>query len=443
MIASANPATFAEPRFGSRWLPWVLFVGIPVWWALGLTGFIGPIVAVAAFLALVTNGRTRAPRFFVLWLLFLMWVVVAATRVPDIARAFATGYRLAHYATAAILFLYVFNSSRDRLPARYVVQAMAAFFLVVVGGGVLGMVMPAASFRTPMAAIVPPALRSQSFVSDLVIAETSSGNAFEGLGIHRPKAPFGYTNQWGATYALTLPLAIGALGTIRSPRRRRLLLLAILFSIVPLVFSLDRGAWLSASAGMAYAVFRSLTSKRGRSRGVGLFFGLCVVVIAVMLSPLKDLFLVRVAHGYGDTDRAYLYSQAIGLASRSPVFGYGAPVEIPGLPSIGTHGHLWTVLVSFGFVGLMLFLGFLVSAAWATRRSVPGMTQQEERIRFWCHVSIVTLLLQLPYYEILPWGLPVMMISLAVAYREVVTARQAVRVPDRVRGIRTLPAAAG
>ncbi len=403
-------------NLGPRWLPTLLFTGIPLWWILGVGGFIAPILAVFVLIALLAR-RSVVPRSFGLWLLFLLWAVISMTQVPDLARGVAAGYRIVHYAAGAVLFVYVLNTPRDRLPIESIVRILAVFWVLVVSGGVIGMISPAWSFRTPVASILPASITAEPFVRDQVQASTSSERAFAGLGFHRPKAPFSYTNQWGAVYAVTLPFVIGAVGLARTLPRRILLSLAIVMSVVPLVFSLDRGAWLSAAIGIAYATVRLLYGRGRRSGALVLLVGLVVVAILLLATPLKDFVLVRIDRGYGDDDRLYLYTQAIDLARGSPLLGYGAPVATPGLPSIGTHGHFWTVLVSFGLPGLSLFLLWMGSSLVSTWRQ-RGERASEMWASFWCHVAVFTAIVQLPYYELLPWGLPVVMIAAAAAWRE-------------------------
>jgi hypothetical protein len=68
---------------------------------------------------------------------------------------FAFGFRLAFYVSAAVIFLYMLNVPRDLLPSRRVVNVMALFFGLIVVGGILGVVLPGFSFRTPMEALLP------------------------------------------------------------------------------------------------------------------------------------------------------------------------------------------------------------------------------------------------------------------------------------------------
>ena len=145
----------------------------------------------------------------------------------------------------------------------------------------------------------------------------------------------------------------------------------------------------------------------------------------VALTSLGQLILLRSSHGYGDQHRLILYSSSLTLVQRSPWLGYGGPVSIsvinpaaPPGPSAGTHGQFWTILVSNGIPGLVFFLAWFILAFFKTARQISGAGGRDADARFWCHVAIFTALAQMPYYELIPWGLPIVMVAAAVALRE-------------------------
>ena len=428
MTRMTTSSTGRYGRLGPRWLPLALFVGIPVWWALGLSGVIAPLLAIAAGIALLVRGWTTAPRGFGLWLLFVAWVLIAILQVPDLEHGVAGAYRLVHYLAGTVFFLYVFNARRDSFPIETLVRILAGFWVVVVLGGVVGTLAPSMTFRTPTEAVLPASLANEDLIHELVSASTSSEVSFPGLGFHRPKAPFPYTNQWGAMFALTLPFGVGAFALSRSALQRKAYGAVLVLSAIPLVFSLDRGAWLSICVGFAYALIRLLTfGKRLRrsSAVVVLVAAAGAVAVLILATPLRDIILVRLERGYGDESRWTLYSESVRLAKDSWLFGYGSPVEVPGLPSAGTHGHLWTILVSFGVVALFLFLSWFALVIWRTRTPSLTWTKSEQIAAFCCHVCVVVAIAQLPYYEWLPWGLPVVMMGAAAAWREWLVGRPA------------------
>lgn len=393
------------------------FLLLPLWWALGVSGVILPAVALPVIATLALRRRLTVPRGFGWFLLFLVWCGLSATQLDTARQGFSLAYRGALYVSTGLLFLAVFNLPREQVPASRIVRLMGGFFALIVVGGFVGMLLPGRSFSTPAEALLSPALLADAFVQDLVSAATSSGRAFAAYPIYRPEAPFIYANEWGAAYAMSLPFALGSLAYIRTRPGRDLMLMLIGLSIFPLVFSLNRGAWLSAGVATLYAAVRLARGRNGRLVKV-LSIGAIVMALMLFATPLGDVVAARLSNGFGDASRRQLYETSVELVMASPVFGYGAPVQLDGTVAVGTHGQLWTVLVSQGVTGLSLFLGWLLWAFWRARRPLPPGHPGDRNARLWCEVVLFTALIQLPYYDLLPWGLAIAMVAAAIAWRE-------------------------
>jgi hypothetical protein len=413
------------------WLIDVMFLGLVAWWALGVSGFIEAVVGIPMLIALYARGGIRMPRAFLLWLFFLFWMFVTGVQVHHISHIVSYTWRGGLYIAAGVLFLYVFNFSRRALPTSSLVKAMALFFVLTVMGGVLGMLLPKLSFTTLFEKLLPASLvAGNRFVFDLVHASTASLNAFAGTSIHRPKAPFIYTNQWGSAYALSLPFAIAALmgGEVRSRLWRTALIVVIGFSLLPLIISLDRGSWLSAAVSIGYATLRLAFGRNRRWANVAraLIVGAVLIALVIFLSPLWAIIKLRLSNGYGDKTRALLYESSIQAVSQSPIFGYGTPVSLTLVnpnaplvgPSVGTHGQFWTIIVSHGVPGIVLFIGWWGFAFVKTGKRLPERLGRDGNARFWAHVSILAGIIQMPYYELIPWGLFIMMLAAGLAFRE-------------------------
>jgi len=390
---------------------------LPVWWVLGVSGIVLSLCTLPLIAGLVLRRRILVPRGFGLYLVFLLWCVFSATQLASSRQGFSAGYRGSLYVGAGLLFLYVLNASRVDLPPDRVVRIMAGFFVLTVVGGVIGMIVPNISITTVARGLVPPSLLADQFVADLVSASTSSGRAFAAYPIYRPKAPFIYANEWGAAYAMTLPFALCAVAKARTKAVRDALLIVGLISVFPLVFSLNRGAWLSAVAGVLYATIRLARGRNGQLLRVVAVASMILGVL-FFVTPLGEIVMTRLQNGYGDAHRAELYAESLSLVRTSPVLGYGAPVLIEGNLSAGTHGQLWTILVSQGVPGLLAFAGWLLWALWRASRRLPPGHPGDPVVRFWCEVTIFVALIQMPYYDLLPWGLSIAMVAAAVAWRE-------------------------
>ncbi len=190
------PAARTARLVPPAWPIIAIFVALPLWWLMGLSGFILQALALPMLAAVLFRRHLAAPKGFGLWLMFLVWCAFSATQLTDPKQAFSLGYRVSLYLAATICFVYFLNYTKRALPTSAVFLGIGAFFVVIVMGGLIGMVMPAVAIRTPMQVVLPPKLLAQPFISDLVSASTTSAKAFAAYPIHRPKVPFIYTNLW-------------------------------------------------------------------------------------------------------------------------------------------------------------------------------------------------------------------------------------------------------
>src|SRR6266536_3212444 len=162
-----------------RWPLLALYLGFPLWWVLGLGALIWPLLTLTMLLALAVRGHVRVPRGFGLWFGFLVWMLGSGLQLDSGARVVGWAYRAALYLSATVVFLYVYNSSRERLPARTLTLLLAGFWMFVVIGGYLGLLLPHGSFATPVEHLMSPDLLRNGFVHDLVhpaFAQTAGAN---------------------------------------------------------------------------------------------------------------------------------------------------------------------------------------------------------------------------------------------------------------------------
>jgi hypothetical protein len=426
---AAGRAAVARParqRPLPRWPLLALFVGFPVWWLLGLGALIWPVLALPMLGALVIRGRLRVPSGFIIWLGFLLWMLGSGIQLDSTERVLGWAYRAGLYFAATVVFLYVYNTPRDRLPPRTVALTLSVFWLFVVAGGFLGMLRPDGSFTTPVELLLPRDLLANSFVQAMVhpaFAQTAGAS----LGVApRPQAPFIYTNEWGANFALLVPMVFTAMSRTRTETGRLVLGVLLPVGMIPAALSLNRGLFLSLGAGLLYAALRYAI--RGRVKPlIGITVVVCVAAAVFAIGPARELLAERVANSATNQTRAALYQETVDRVKASPILGYGAPrpsEDTPGAPSAGTQGQLWLVLFSHGYPGAALYVGWYLWALWRTRRG-------HNAVAFWAHVVVFIGLVQLPYYGALPGELVIVMIAAAVAMREEEVAPRPVQARSR------------
>src|SRR5262245_62174512 len=152
------------------------------------------------------------PGGFGAWLLFLAWVLLgigvlwadAPGAVPggDIGRLLVYGWRLAWYAAATVVLLYIANLSDEELPADRVGRALGHMLGGTTAVGLLGTFAPHLQLPSPLEMLLHT---RNTFLLDAIHPKTAEVANILGYEQSRPMAPFAYANTWGAAYAFFLP----------------------------------------------------------------------------------------------------------------------------------------------------------------------------------------------------------------------------------------------
>src|SRR5699024_799575 len=117
-----------------------------------------------------------------------------------------------------IVLLYVINS-RQFLTTQRIADALGWMFVALLGGGIIGVLMPTLEFPSLLEMLLPNGLASNGFVNSLIHPQVAQVHTFLGYEEPRPSAPFAYTNEWGLATAVTLPFFIVSWWKRRRVRR--------------------------------------------------------------------------------------------------------------------------------------------------------------------------------------------------------------------------------
>ena len=270
------PAAPPAPRFlKPGWPLAVLYVGFPLWWALGLAQIIFFAVAIAMAVILRKKKEPlRVPRGFSLWLLFLIWMFAGVLMIRadapmtlpggGIGRVFDFGVWAGWYLAITVAMLYVANTARE-LPTQRIVRLLAWMFVVTAGFGVLAVVAPTLEFESPMEMVLPRSVVSTNFVRTLIHPSLASSSDFLGYVQPRPTAPFPYSNAWGNNLALYLPFFMLACFGKGAGWRKKVGPAGAGRRVFPIIFSLNRGLWISLAFAAIYAAIRLAVNGKTRA----------------------------------------------------------------------------------------------------------------------------------------------------------------------------------
>jgi magnesium-transporting ATPase (P-type) len=388
---------------------------------------------------LYRRRRTVAvPPWFWLWLLFVVWslagfVLLGQTAPGTLVSSLGTripayGLRSLQYLGATIALLYVGNLDEREVPRERIVRWMGILGVVTVIGGYAGMLLPRFSFTSP---------------TELVLNAVSGGGVKRGLQIlvhpafaqiqsvigaadARPKAPFEFTNAWGNNVSVLLAwVVVGYM--VYGTRRSRIFGAGLLVaSIVPIIYSLNRGLWIGIGLMFLYIVCRLAFAGRPWLLGL-LAAGLVCGAAILAVTPLGTVISARLHNGDSNEVRTSLTQTSIATTLSSPIVGYGstrdgvgsdqsiaigATTDCPrcGNRTIGSNGQLWNVLFSEGYVGAAIYVAFFVLTLLFYRRDITPIGLAGES-------AVLLSLLYMLVYVAISSALTITVLSIALLWR--------------------------
>ena len=406
----------ASPKFSLLTHPATPFYAIylmPIFWLMGLGYFTFVIAAAPMGIALLTMKPIRFPKGFGIWFLYVLWMLASAVTLQPIFTRYASfGLRIGPTIAATIIFLYIYNLPQKYLPTGRVLGVIAFLFLfTAILGGYLGLLLGETTFPTLLSQVLPRSILTNEFVGVVIQPPFAQTQDFLGFPINRPSFPYSFSNDWAATLAPATFAAIAAAG--RARRLRRWLPFFALLATVPMIVSANRGLWIALIGAVLYVAARNASTGKFLQAGV-ILVSLVVAGMLILVSPLGEIAFERSTTDHSTQSRGDIYTQVIDAVPDSPVLGFGAPIKnpIPFRPAIGTHGNFWTALFSQGIPGATFYTSFWVLMSVKTGRRIRN---QEQLL---LHLAVLTSLPTMFYYDHLPAALPIMMMCLAVFFRD-------------------------
>jgi hypothetical protein len=369
-------------------------------------------MAVPAVGWLWARRSVRTPPGFGMWALFVGWMLLSGSQLASFADVRPFVVRAAIYVAAGILFVFAYN-----LPPGHSIKlrrALVFFFGFIIATGIAAIVLPVSDFATPFERALPRSIASFEFVRQMVHGHISQTHVFLGFPVNRPAAPFAFTNEWGSGVGILAPIAAYGVSRARAGTARRLAIVGALLAMVPIIYSLNRGLWLSLAVAVVYVSIR--LAVHGRARPLINVIGATVVLAGlILMTPLGSLAAERLDTGHSDDRRADLVGQSVATTLEAPLFGHGGPVidiESPDRAPIGTHGQIYLLGVSHGIPGALAYLATLGVVLIRSRRGGP------DTAAFWANAAIFVALTQVAFYSHLQVQIHLIMLIAALAVRD-------------------------
>lgn len=380
---------------GRAWPLWIITVGMPFLYALGLQGLAWALPGAVFGLTVFTSRAKFTLRSG--WLmLFLVWMFLAGSLLtPAEWPLFA--YRMLLFGGALACLIWIINEPEERTSTPRLVSWLATLWIVMVAFGYLALAFPSFNTISPFQR-VSGGFGQIQFIDDISRWRFTQYQTGRGVALPRPAAPFAFTNGWGAGIALLTPYFIWSWLVDAGPKRRQVGIVLLVAATVPILISGNRGVWISITCALLYWTVRQ--AMRRDFRPFAALVAMAVMVVIVLLvTPAGRLVTERLNTSDRSTEsRGSIYEAAWQGTLKSPVLGNGKPEQIADstLPPIGTHGLMWYLMYVHGFVGLGLFLVWLGSEVVSSGRRIRTPAQ------WWAHLPLVIAAIQMPYYGMQP-----------------------------------------
>lgn len=350
------------------WPLLALMYGFPLYWATGMSLFAPVTFSAVMAIFLLLRGRVRATPGVLCWFAFLAWVVVCAVSVAGFTQLVGYAQRTSDLLAVGIAFLYYVNA-RESLSLTQILRGFTVLWATVVVLGVLATQFPDVRLTTPVSHLIPGSLLENELVRELVmprLAEVQDPWGAEEPFV-RPAAPFPYTNSWGMAYALLTPVMLLVWTRLRSWRGRLLLGIALVVSVYPAAQTSNRGMLL-ALAIFALAVAGRFVLAGSFRVGLTIVGLLGLAGVGATVGGVFTMIAERQEVSHTTSGRSTIYQATFERVLESPVVGWAMPDMDPTIGiALGTQGYAWTLLFSYGFIGLALFylfLGRVLLASW-------------------------------------------------------------------------------
>lgn len=339
----------------------LLFVSLPLWWALGVEQFIWLPVLLWSAVKAIRRGRVRVPPALKLYAVLLFADIASSLFIVENYRYVSFIRTFAVFASGFLLIFVVVNDVRTSREVRRLLVGlvwMMAFAGLLGAVAVLGIYRP--HFHSLIGTVLPHGIQSTGLGQRIVVRTAGGDGWFRAVGhFYRINSMFLFATLYASALAMSIPVVLGLASQSRRVVRWALIVISVLL-IYNLVFTTGRSATLSlvlSGAVLVLVVLRS--AHRGRLWLVVAICAAVLVLVGIIADPIGGHVLRLVVSGRGSSthDRLFIYQKTVAGFLERPVLGWGTVRDIPGFPyPAGSHSQYLGILYRQGAVGLALWL---------------------------------------------------------------------------------------
>lgn len=365
------------------------FVLLPIWWILGVTQFLGPVLMIFLFIKLLLrHSRLKTPlRIPYLltsgFILLMISMLLSGLHIRESywIPVFFRNFIL--YVSAFCLFLIVFNSCRTKENTSRLIMGLTILSLAasVVGIMVLTGILPLQITATaPVSRLLPDSIAQSGFFEKVIHPDFGDYKNILGWKLKRLSSIFISPNSLAAFLIMVLPLQF-FLWKYSTPRQRILLSASIPLGFVCLISTFSRGAAAALPMGFLFFLFLKFKGKQSLRKKMTVAIAGGLFVLAILGTLISGSRFVTDIKPQSDVTRMLILQKSIESLRESPVFGWGTQRNMqvvdldPEIKPLGSHSTYLAYLYRYGLSGLLIFtflyaVVFIQAVRWPARRGL-------------------------------------------------------------------------
>ncbi len=362
----------------------LFFALIPIWTALGITQFFGPVLMAFLFIKLlITSTKNNTPikiPFLISTLmgLFLLSSLISGLFIQESYWGLVFIRNFIVYLGAFALVLIIINSVKTKQNLIHILWALTilSFFAGMIGLlGLLDTIPAGMKFVTPISKLLPESIRTSEYLR-ATLYPSISGYYQEifGLKLIRISSIFLFPNIFAAAILILFPYQF-FLFVLSKGWKKLVLALNSILLLVCLIFTYSRSAILGIFLGFLYFIhLQGIRKKRQKSQRLN-FLTVTVVVLVIFLILIIAINTMTQIKPLSVKARTTILKNTIQSWKESPVFGWGTQrnMEVIGetspIPPLGSHSTYLSFLYRYGLSGFILYIAMIVVLFTELKRS--------------------------------------------------------------------------
>jgi len=381
----------------------LFFVLLPVWFFLGITQFLGPVLGFVLFfklalLAVKTRQKINYPVSLSLCvLIFLLASLVSATSIqefywiPMFIRNFVVAI------SAFLLLIVTYNSLKSGSDIKKILWAWS---IMAVMASLMGLLVAAGliPFRhimtAPIASILPEQISQSEYYSSIINISLGDRIQFFGLSVRRVSSIFPYQNIFAAALIMIIPFQF-FLYRHSTGWKKALVWLSIPLFAVNLLLTYSRGALLAIVLSFLFLVYLRIKPLNQRTKRKIVLPGIALLILSILAFSIFGNSFIDKINPKSAEIRNFILVKSIESWKKRPIFGWGTQRNIDAvggwenrpfkiIPALGSHSQFLSLLYRYGLFGLTVFL--LIYAILI--RELNRTAKDPPKEKFWRDLSL-------------------------------------------------------